>query len=278
MKANYFKLDGAKSKQLELPEQFNEDLRPDLIQKAVLVIHSHKRQPYGAKPMAGQRASAVLSRRRRKYRGSYGHGISRVPRKIIWKRGTQFGWVGAFSPNTVGGRRAHPPKAQKIWDLKMNIKERRKAIRSALAAVANKELVSKRGHKFKELPTIVESKIEDLKKTAEIKKLLEKLGLKDELKRISKKKIRAGKGKMRGRKYKIKKGPLIVVSKDCSLITSAKNLQGCDVCQVQNLNTELLAPGALPGRLTIFSEDAISRLEKEKLFTNSYKAPKETKK
>ena len=54
MKANYFKLDGAKSKQLELPEQFNEEFRPDLIQKAVLVIQSHKRQPYGAKPDAGQ--------------------------------------------------------------------------------------------------------------------------------------------------------------------------------------------------------------------------------
>lgn len=279
MKANYFKLDGAKSKQLELPEQFNEELRPDLIQKAVLVIQSHKRQPYGANPEAGQRASAVLSRRRRKYRGSYGHGISRVPRKVTWKRGTQFGFVGAFAPGTVKGRRAHPPKAQKIWDLKMNIKEKRKAIRSALSAAVNKKLVLERGHKFKELPTIVENKIEDLKKTKEIENILKKLGLQDELKRISKRKVRAGKGKMRGRKYRIKKGPLFVVSKDCPLIKTIQNLQGCDICQVQNVNTELLAPGALPGRLTIFSEDAISRLEKEKLFTQNYKAPKkETKK
>jgi len=278
MKANYFKLDGAKSKQLELPEQFNEEFRPDLIQKAVLVIQSHKRQPYGAKSDAGQRASALISRRRRKYRGSYGHGISRVPRKILWRRGTQFGWVGAFAPNTVGGRRAHPPKAQKIWDLKMNIKERRKAIRSALAAVANKELVLARGHKFKELPTIVESKIESLSKTKEIENILTKLGLQEELKRISIRKVRAGKGKMRGRKYKIKKGPLFVVSKECPLIKAVQNLQGCDICEVQDLNAELLAPGALPGRLTIFSEGAISRLEKEKLFTINYKAQKEKKK
>lgn len=278
MKANYFKLDGVKLKQLELPEQFNEELRLDLIQKAVLVIHSHKRQPFGSKLDAGQRYSAKLSRRRRQYRGSYGHGISRSPRKVIWRRGTQFGWIGAFAPNTRGGRRAHPPKPQKIWALKMNIKERRKAIRSALSAVVNKELVLARGHKFKELPTIVESKIETLKKTAEIRKVMEKLGLKQEFERISKRKVRAGKGKMRGRKYKIKKGPLLVVSKDCPLMNAAKNLQGCNVCKVQDLNVDLLAPGSLPGRLTIFSEDAISRLEKEKLFTNDYKALKETKK
>lgn len=278
MKANYFKLDGEKSKQIELPEQFNEEFRPDLIQRAFLVIRSHKRQPYGAKPTAGQRASAVLSRRRRDYRGSYGHGISRSPRKIMWKRGTQFGWVGAFAPNTVKGRRSHPPKAWKIWDLKINLKERRKAIRSALSAVANKELVLARGHKFKELPTIIDSKMEDLKKTKEVEDLLKKLNLQGELDRISKKKVRAGRGKMRGRKYKIKKGPLFVVSKDCTLIKAVKNLQGCDICNVQNLNVELLAPGSLPGRLTIFSEKAISRLEKEKLFTNNPIIPKEAKK
>ena len=265
MKANYFDTNGKKVKSIELPAQFNEKVRPDLIHKAVLSIQSHKRQPYGASPKAGQRASAVLSRRRRKYRGSYGHGISRVPRKIMWRRGTQFGWVGAFAPGTVGGRRAHPPKASKIWDRKITIKERKKAIRSALAAVVNAEIVKERGHKFKELPTVIDSKIETYNKTKQFKEFLLKLGLKDELKRASIKKVRAGRGKMRGRKYKKRVGPLIVVSKQCPLM-KLQNIPGTEIVIVNNLNAELLAPGTIPGRLTIFSEDAINTLKEKKLF------------
>ena len=70
------------------------------------------------------------------------------------------------------------------------------------------------------------------------------------------------------RKYKIKLGPLLVVSKDCSLEKAAKNLQGVEICQVQNLNAELLAPGTVPGSLTIWSQDSIEKLGKEKLYLN----------
>ncbi len=269
MKANYFNIQGKKEKSIELPEQFNEPIRPDLIHKAVLVVQSNNRQPYGAKPTAGQRYSAKLPKRRRKYKGTYGRGISRIARKTTWHRGTQFGLVGAFAPGTTGGRKAHPPKASKIWSKDLNIKERRKAIRSALAASVNEELVKKRGHKFKELPSVIESKIESLEKTKKVKDLLIKLGLKDELKRASTKKVRAGKGKMRGRKYKRKKGPLIVVSKTCSLEKSARNLPGIDICIVNNLNAELLAPGTIPGRLTIYSQESIDKINKLKLFTNN---------
>jgi large subunit ribosomal protein L4e len=269
MKANYFDINGKKTKSIELPKQFDEPVRFDLIHKAVLSVQCSRRQSYGAKPDAGQRASAVLSRRRRKFRGSYGHGISRVPRKILWKRGTQFGWVGAFAPGTVGGRRAHPPKASKDWTKKINIKERRKAIRSALAAVVNEEIVKERGHKFKELPTVIDSKIETFTKTKQVKELLLKMGLDKELERASIKKVRAGRGKSRGRKYKKKVGPLIVVSKSCPLNKSGINLPGVTISTVKTLNAELLAPGTIPGRLTIFSEDAIKLLDKNKLFTNN---------
>ncbi len=269
MKANYFDLAGKKTKSLELPVQFNEPVRYDLIQRAVLAIQSHKRQPYGAAPKAGLRHSTKLSRRRRKFKTSYGHGISRVPRKTLWHRGTQFGWVGAQAPGCVGGRRAHPPKASKDWSQKINIKEKRKATRSALAAVVDKELVSRRGHLFKELPTVVDSKIESIKKTKDVKNLLVKLGLEKELERAASKKVRAGRGKSRGRKYQKKKGPLLVVSKSCPLEKSGKNIPGVDICIVNNLNAELLAPGTHPGRLTIFSQDAMNKIEKEKLFTNS---------
>lgn len=276
MKADLLDIEGKKIKSLELPIQFEEEIRPDLIKKAVLAIQSHKRQIYGALPKAGQRASAVLSRRRRKFRTSYGHGISRVPRKALWHRGRQFGWVGAFAPGMVGGRRAHPPKSTKIFDQRINIKERRKAIRSALSATVIKELVAEHGHIFKDLPIIIDSKFENLSKTKEVEDILRKIGLNEEIERISLRRVRAGKGKIRGRKYDTKKGPLIVVSNKCNLIKSAKNIQGIDICLVNDLNTELLAPGAKPGRLTLFTDKAIERLDKEKLFLNE--KPKTEKK
>ena len=252
---------------INLPQQFDEEVRPDLVKRAVEAMQSHNRQPYGADPKAGKKASAELSRRRRKYRGSYGIGISRVPRKILSRRGTRMNWVGAVAPGTVGGRRAHPPKAEKIWDKKINKKERRKAVRSALAATMLKELVEKRGHAVPEdYPFVIEDKIESLNKTKQVKDLLEKLGLKEELKRTTQKTIRAGKGKTRGRKYKRKKGILFVVGKGRGLEKSAKNLPGVDVVPIHKINVELLAPGAHLGRLTLFTQSAMKKLEKEKLF------------
>jgi len=87
--------------------------------------------------------------------------------------------------------------------------------------------------------------------------------LKEELERIKEKKVRAGKGKRRGRKYKRKVGPLIVISEDKGIVKAAKNLPGVDVCFVENLNVELLAPGGQPGRLTIWSNSAIEKLKEK---------------
>ncbi len=260
-------IEGKKVGDVELPEHFEAEYRPDLIKRAVLAIQNNRRQPYGAMPNAGKRASSRLSKRRRSYRTCYGRGISRTPRKILSRRGLNFIFVGAVAPNTVGGRRAHPPKAEKIWDQKINKKERKKAILSAIAATAIKEVVKKRGHKVEcELPIIIESEFENIKKTKNVKDILIKLGLEKELERISKKKVRAGKGKMRGRRYKKKKGPLIVVSDKCNLMKAASNIPGIDVVNVRLLNAELLAPGCMAGRLTIWTDKAIKALEKEKLF------------
>jgi len=266
MKTDVLSAEGKKQGSIELPEQFNEEYRPDLIKRAVLAIQNHKRQPYGVSPEAGKRSSAKTSKRRRKYRGSYGKGISRVPRKVLSRNGIQMNWVGAFAPGTVGGYRSHPPKAWQNWDLKINNKERKKALRSAIAATAIKDVVLARGHKISNVPLIADNKIESVSKTTEARKILEKLGLKAELERCTVKKVRAGKGKNRGRKYKTKKGILLVVSGKCDLLGSAKNLPGTDVVIVSSLNAELLAPGAHPGRITVWSERAIERLAKERLF------------
>jgi len=279
MKLNVYSLAKQNTKSMDLPSQFSEEIRPDIVKRAVEAIQANKRQPYGAHPEAGLRASAQVSKRRRKYRGCYGSGMSRTPRKILSRNGTRMNWVGAVAPNTVGGRRAHPPKAEKIWEKKINKKEKRKAIRSAMAATMVKELVESRGHKVPEIyPFILENKAEDLKKTKDVVKAFTDLGLTQELDRTSNRKVRSGKGKVRGRKYRTPTGPLLVVSKDCDLLNSAVNITGVEVVKVENLNAELLAPGTDIGRLTLFTEAAIERLQKEKLFSNDYKGATQEKK
>ena len=250
-----------------MPVQFSEEIRPDLIKRAVLVLQSNKRQPYGASPKAGKRASVRLSKRRRAYRGPYGFGISRIPRKILSGRGRRMFWVGAFAPGTVSGKRAHPPKSEKKLGKKINKKEKKKAIRIGISATIVSDLVKERGHIIPEnYPFVLDQKIENLRKTKEVRSALKELGLGEEMERIKNRSIRAGKGKSRGRKYRTKKGPLIVVSKESKLTKSASNIPGIEVVNVKNLNTEILAPGAILGRLTLWTKPAIEVLEKENLF------------
>ncbi len=262
-------IDSKKQKvgQMDLPIQFSEEVRPDLIKKAVLAFQSNQRQPYGAKPEAGMRHNARLSKRRREYRGSYGFGISRTPRKILSRRGRRMFWVGAVAPNTVGGRRAHPPKAQTIVAHKINVKERRKAIRSCIAATIQSKYTKERGHRVPEMyPFIVNDSFEKMSKTKDVLAALHEMGFETELERTAERTIRAGKGTMRGRKYKSKVGPLIVVTEQSPIASSAKNIPGVDIITVKSLNANILAPGAVPGRLTIWTKAAIEQLQKDKLF------------
>ncbi|MGM5482875.1 MAG: 50S ribosomal protein L4 [Nanobdellota archaeon] len=252
---------------IELPNHFSSDIRSDLVKKAVQAINANTRQPYGANVRAGLRQSAELSRRRNTYRGAYGHGISRVPRKILSRRGQQMYWVGAVAPGTVSGRRAHPPKSEKVWSKKINVKERRKAIRSALSATVDKEIVKNRGHVLPDnYPFVIDEKFESIEKTKDVVSAFTNLGFGKELERVSKKKIRAGKGKLRGRKYKKKVGPLLVVSEKCNLQNAARNVAGVNVVLVNKLNAKALAPNANIGRCCIFTKKALDKLAKENLF------------
>ena len=103
---------------------------------------------------------------------------------------------------------------------------------------------------------------EEIKKTKDLKRMLEAVGLKDEMKRIEQKKVRAGKGTMRGRRYRRKTGPLIVVKNDNGISKAAKNIPGVNIATAKNLSVEYLAPGAAAGRLTVFTKGAIEELGK----------------
>jgi large subunit ribosomal protein L4e len=247
-----FDLDGKPAGKIKLPPIFETPIRPDVIKRAVLAIQSARFQPQGRDPMAGKRTTAES-------RG-VGLGIARIPR-IKGPRGT-----GAFAPGTVGGRLAHPPTSEKKIVKKIPRKEKRLALFSAIAATASKEMVVSRGHSAEgipQIPLVVVNELEGLKKTRDIEEALIKLGVLADLYRVRESiKVRAGKGKLRGRKMKQAVGPLIVVAEDRGLGEAARNIPGVEVVPVKNLNAEVLAPGTHPGRLTIWTASAIETLDK----------------
>ena len=269
MKVKMFDIEGKKTKEIELPKFFSERIREDIVSKVLEA--SKTRHPYAPSLVAGKQhsASGIVRHARRKWRTAYGKGISRVPRKIMSGRGTQFNWVGAEIASTRGGRRAHPPKViSMINTKKINKREMNLALISAVNATANENKITKRYSRIdekdiKELPIVVESKIVSLK-TKDLAKSIKKI-FGDKISEIAfgDKKIRSGKGKRRGRRYKNSAGMLLVVGKG-----EKPQAKIFEIKNTQNLNVNDLAQGGL-GRLTVYTENAIKELG-EKL-TNSPK-------
>ncbi|WP_254545265.1 50S ribosomal protein L4 [Halomarina pelagica] len=245
MKATVRDLDGGDAGELDLPEVFETPYRPDLIRRAVRAAQANRKQDYGADEYAGMRTPAESF-------GS-GRGMAHVPRQ---------NGVGRRVPQTVGGRRAHPPKTEKDRGEKINRKERQLAVRSAIAATADAELVRERGHRFDEdveLPLVVSDDFEDLVKTREVVEALDALGVAADVERADAgKTVRAGRGTTRGRKYRRPKSILFVTAGEPS--KAARNLAGADVATAREVNAEDLAPGTHAGRLTIFTESAIEEV------------------
>jgi len=257
MKAKVLSMDGQPVGEVELPQVFDTEVRPDVIARAVISAQTARVHPWGPDTMAGKRTSAET--------WGKGFGTARVRR--VKGRGGGAAGQGAFAPHTVGGRKAHPPKVEERIHERINKKERRLAVRSAIAATKNRKLVSSRGHRVddvKELPLVLTDDLEGLKKTSEVKSVLEKLGVWKDVERVAaSKKVRAGRGKMRGRRYRQAVGPLLVVAKDNGVASGARNIPGLDVSKVTALSAELLAPGGVPGRLTIWTKGAIQKLSEE---------------
>lgn len=261
MKVGIYDLNGKIKGKIDLPDVFKMPFRPDLIKRAVLALQSQKRQPYGTDIFAGMRTSAHYHGKRRYRYTMMNRDIARLPR--LHATSPHLHFRAREVPQAVKGRRAHPPKVEKKWEQKINKKEKMLALVSAISATANRDIVKERGHKIekvKELPIILDDSIQKVSKTKEFEKILDNLGLSDEIRRCKVKKERPGKGKMRGRRYKRKKGPLIVIEKDEGVLKAASNIPGVDVNKIDLITIEDLAPGAHPGRLIIWSKSAIERL------------------
>ncbi|MFX1576295.1 MAG: 50S ribosomal protein L4 [Promethearchaeota archaeon] len=247
-------LEGKTKGSVTLPTVFETPLRRDIIKRAVLAQQSARYQRHGVDPIAGKRTSAES--------WGTGHGKARVPRRK--GQGYRSASHGAFAPFTVSGRRTHPPEAAKNSQERINKKERRLAIRSAIAATGNLDLVSSRGHLFEaeQLPLVILDKFQDLQSTEEVKEVFENLGIWSDIVRVKNgRKIRGGNARRRGRKYRRPVGPLIIIAKDGGIRRAACNLPGVNVVYVSKLNAEALAPGTQPGRLTIWTKSAITALE-----------------
>ncbi|MEK6875285.1 MAG: 50S ribosomal protein L4 [Nanoarchaeota archaeon] len=257
-KINVLDIQGKKIKEIEMPEFFKQKIREDIISK---IIESRKsKQPYAPSPVAGKQhsASGLIRHRRHVWKTHYGQGRSRIPRKIISKKGNRINWIGAEIPSTRGGRRAHPPRVEGTINAnKINRKELRIALLSALSASANPKEIKKKYENLREkninAPFVVDGKITELK-TKEVVETLGKVLGEAFGAAISKKSIRAGKGKRRGRKYKETAGALIVLGNSEKIKTNIIESKN-----VSNLNVIDLSNGG-QGKLTIYTENAIKDL------------------
>ncbi len=248
-------LDGKSAGKVDVPEVFSTQLRPDLVKRVFWLVGSHGFQPKGRDPMAGERTTAET------HSPPTGTGRSRIPR-VKGERYSRSGLAGGVA-SIVKGRLPHPPRSEKVIHFAVNRKERRLATNSAIAYTANLESVRARGHRVKklDLPLVVTDDIETVEKTAELATFFEKVELGEDLKRVEEgTKRRTGKARLRGRVYRTRVGPLIVVTNDRGLGRAAGGIPGVGVARVETLSVLDLAPGGVPGRLTVWTESAMSAL------------------
>jgi len=269
--AESFSVQAKQGKAVSLPDAFSSDIRMDLIRSAVHSSRANRRQSYGHREHDGKKAPQPGMKHSVEWWGK-GRGVSRIMRKTGQRTGAQ-------NPHTRGGRRAHGPKVDKDWSQKLNSKQRAVARDSAIAASADPNMVAARGHRFDEgtnFPIVIDGYIESRQgsdekydieslpmqySTRKFVAMMEGIGLGEDLIRAkSGKSIRAGKGTMRGRKRRTPKSILLVVSNRDGLHKAASNVPGVDVVVAKDLCAEDLAPGGDPGRLTVWTKQAIEAM------------------
>jgi large subunit ribosomal protein L4e len=250
-----FGLDGKVSQQVPLPAVFTAPIRPDIVRFVHTNMAKNNRQPYAVSRRAGHQTSAE----------SWGTGraVARIPR--VPGGGTQRSGQGAFGNMCRGGRMFAPTKIWRRWHHKINLNQRRYATASALAASAVPALVMARGHRIErvpEIPLVISNDLAGFKKTKQAISFLEAIGAADDVLRSKlSKKVRAGKGKMRNRRYVLRRGPLVVFDHSEGLDRAFRNLPGLELARVDSLNLLQLAPGGHLGRFIIWTQGAFQRLD-----------------
>jgi len=253
-----------------LPAVFVAPIRSDIVQDVHTRMAKNKRQPYAVSKFAGHQSSAE----------SWGTGraVARIPR--VPGGGTHRAGQGAFGNMCRKGRMFAPTKIWRRWHRKINVNEKRYALVSSLAATAIPALVMARGHRvdnIPEIPFVVDNKsIDNVDKTSRAVALLKSLHAFDDVEKAKDSHaVRAGKGKMRNRRYTQRRGPLVIYLQENSPMTKAfRNLPGVDLCNVNRLNLLQLAPGGHLGRFVIWAKDAFEKLDS---IYGSYRKPSQEK-
>lgn len=240
--------------QVQRPAVFDAPIRPDVINAVHTALNKNKRQPYAVWRHAGEILSA----------NSWGTGraVARIPR--VNASGTSRAGQAAFGNMCRGGRMFAPTKTWRKWHVKMPQAQRRYAVCSAIACSALQGMVKGRGHRVEgiaELPFVVTDDFQSISKTSEAVEIFKVLGLINDVNHIKLSyKLRAGRGKMRNRRWKHRRGPLVIFNEDNGVVRAVRNL-GVETCNVNSLNLLQLAPGGHPGRLIVWTQSAFTRLD-----------------
>ncbi|KAI8800917.1 ribosomal protein L4 domain-containing protein [Cladochytrium replicatum] len=237
------------------PDVFETPIRPDLVNSVHSNVAKNKRQPYAVFRKAGHMYSAE----------SWGTGraVARIPR--VSGGGTHRAGQGAFGNMCRGGRMFAPTKIWRKWHVKTNQNAKRYAVASAVAATAVAPLVIARGHKIDhipEVPLVVCDSVEEFVRTKSAVALLKALNAYADVEKvIESKKLRAGIGKIRNRRYRQRRGPLVIYNEDKGITKAFRNLPGVELVNVHALNLLQLAPGGHLGRFVIWTQSAFEALD-----------------
>jgi large subunit ribosomal protein L4e len=248
--------DGKTKAQTALPAVFLAPIRQDVVRFVYTNVAKNRRQPHSVSSNAGEQTSAE----------SWGTGraVARIPR--VSGGGTHRAGQGAFGNMCRGGRMFAPTKIWRRWHRKTNLNQRRLAVCSALAASALPSLVIARGHKVNsvpEVPLVVSNEsIVNVDKTKFAVKVLKNLGAYEDVEHVKDSRhVRAGKGKLRNRRYVQRRGPLVIYDEKSSLVQAFRNIPGIELVSVNQLNLLQLAPGGHLGRFCIWTKAAFDRLD-----------------
>jgi len=242
-------------KEISLPKCFSAPIREDLAQRAFEIEKEY--HPFAPYLWAGMNysASGQVKHARKVWKTQYGKGMSRTPQKQMWRRGTQFYWIGAVVTQARGGRRAHPPKVEHFQkELKMNKKEQAMALNSGISATTQAKYIEKRYGRVSDiknqLPFVVESKMLEMN-TKKFAEAIEKMLGEAYIVAFRQRSKRAGKAKMRiGNKSS--KGMLLVIGNDEKFASKR-----FDVRKASELKMKDVYP---LGRLAMYTEKAINDL------------------
>ncbi|OBT67439.1 large subunit ribosomal protein L4e [Pseudogymnoascus sp. 23342-1-I1] len=244
-----------------LPRVFTSPIRPDIVQTVHTGMAKNKRQPYAVAEKAGHQTSAE----------SWGTGraVARIPR--VSGGGTHRAGQAAFGNMCRSGRMFAPTKVWRKWHQKINLGQKRFATASALAASSVPSLLLARGHQIStvpEVPLVINSEVfanASISRTAAAVALLSSVGAGADVSKVkASRKLRAGKGKLRGRRHRQRRGPLVVynpLEDGTELSLAFRNIAGVETSSVFALNLLQLAPGGHLGRFVIWTSAAFKALD-----------------